>query len=218
MKKGICGLMLAALVCLAALMLSGCGLTNEVLDREMRAFNACMESGDAEAFKARFLPEALPDDETYLEWFNKARAFWRPIISDKIELRNLNVNTQRNGDHSVKTYEGLYYFDYEEDPFQVEIRYVETDGVGGLQYVSLGSAGNRYTSGYYIALGIAAIMIVVIILTIRDIVKHKPRLYGLWIAASLLLSFRITLPSFSIGLPLGVIIYWCVRKRLLRQW
>lgn len=218
MKKGICGLLLAALLCLAALMLSGCGLTNEVLDREIRAFNACMESGDAEAFKARFLPEALTNDETYLEWFNKARTVWRPIMSDKIELRSLNVNTQRNEGHSVKTYEGLYYYDYKEDPFQVEIRYVETDGVGGLQYVSLSPVGSRDTSGDYIALGITAILIVAIILTICDIVKHKPRLYGLWIAASLLVTFRITLPSFSIGLPLGVIIYWCVRKRLLRQW
>ena len=40
MKKEIRGLLLMTLVCLAALMLSGCRMTDEVLDREMRAFNA----------------------------------------------------------------------------------------------------------------------------------------------------------------------------------
>ena len=206
---------------LTVALLSGCGLHNEVLDREMQILCDCIETGDAEALRARFHPDALLNDQTFAEWFGNVQSVWRPIDSDRIDLTNLNVSTSNSAAGTIKTYTGVYLFEYVEDPCTLTLVYLEANGGKGLTNASFASAEVLKGTSYYISLAVVVILAALAVFTVIDIIQKKPRLYGLWIALVLLahLTFILNTADYRIriGIPIGAIIYWCVRKKLIKR-
>ncbi|MBQ9409159.1 MAG: hypothetical protein IJU28_07215 [Clostridia bacterium] len=156
MKKEIRGLLLMTLVCLAALMLSGCRRTDEVLDREMRAFNACMESGDTEVLRARFHPDFAPDDAAYAAWFADAQRLWRPISAEKIDLDALTVSEKTGEGYRIKSYNGNYFYKYDQMPCELRLEYIESNGLKGLKTIHFASVTASMRQ-YYWELGFSVI-------------------------------------------------------------
>ena len=216
MKKEIRGLLLMTLVCLAALMLSGCRMTDEVLDREMRAFNACMESGDTEVLRARFHPDFAPDDAAYAAWFADAQRLWRPISAEKIDLDALTVSEKTGEGYRIKSYNGNYFYKYDQMPCELRLEYIESNGLKGLKTIHFASVTASMRQ-YYWELGFSVILSIFGLMTIIDIIRKKPKYYRLWIAVVSLLYIPITLFGFRSALPVGVMIYWWERKKLVGQ-
>ena len=57
---------------------------------------------------------------------------------------------------------------------------------------------------------------VIILVTIVDIAVKRPPKYG-WYIVLALVSVPLFLQSYPIGLPVGAIVWWCIRRSVLRR-
>ena len=70
-------------------------------------------------------------------------------------------------------------------------------------------------------LGIASLVLLVLsllimIVTIVDIVRKKPLKYG-WFIVLALIILPFTVSGLAIALPVGALLYWCLRKSLMKK-
>jgi len=256
MKKSILKRILALVMAAILLLLCGCASIKEggaFLDGKLEQFMACIEANDKEGAAELAYNQELGKNMT--DAFDGLAAYWPAKASDAYTRQSINV-TIRN---TAKIYQGSYLVESGGEEYIVDITYAEDEnGVGiTMLYANLSAdvvaattpTGTLQTAAentplQWCFLALWPICIAFVIFTIVDILRKKPRYYGLWIAAAVIflsvslqisdsnLHFNWLLAilnqsqwlqypdganTFTLGLPAGAIAYWCVRGSLLRQ-
>ncbi|MBE6931954.1 MAG: hypothetical protein E7464_01045 [Ruminococcaceae bacterium] len=256
MKKSILKKILALMMTAALLLLCGCASIEEggaVLDEKLEQFMACIEANDKEGVAE--LAYNLEFGDNLKDVFDDLSAYWPAKAGDTYTRQSFHV-TIRN---EAKIYQGQYLVASAGESYVVDIAYVEDDNGAGITmlYANLSedlaaattptgtlqtAAENSFLQWCFLVLWL--IFIGFAVFTIVDIIRKKPRLYGLWIAAAVVfLSVSLQISDsnlrfnwviailnrsrwlkypdgtniFSLGLPVGAIVYWCMRGSLLRQ-
>ena len=208
-KRKEYGLLLALLL-LCSLVLSGCALKNDTLDAQMGRVLDVLNRGDEEAFAALFYPDIASDSELY-EIFGQFREVWTPTAIEQVTLVSYNVNSAPG----KKDFRGIYELPRSDEYSHMELHYLETgegSGLLGLQMGKLNDASTGKTSPwqtvYFVLCGIF------VLLTLVDIIRKKPLKYG-WLIVLAIFFFNLRINGFAFTIPLGSVIYWCLRRKLL---
>ena len=256
MKQPILKRMLVLMMAAALLLLCGCAAVEEggaVLDEQLEAFMACVEAKDKEG--AAELAYNQEYGEDIRGFFDGLTAYWPAKAGDVHTRQSLNVNIGNRG----KTYKGSYLVTSNGENYVVDIAYVEDDNGAGITmlYANLSAdvaaaatpTGTLQSAAQNTPLqwsfqAIRLLFVGFVIFTVVDILRKKPRYYGLWILVALFyLVVRLRLSEFNVNvhvtfgilaatewlkypdgltnivlsLPAGAVAYWCVRGSLLRQ-
>lgn len=256
MKKSGLKRLLALMMAAILLLLCGCASIEEggaVLDEKLEQFMACVEAKDKEGAAALAYNQEF--GESVKDFFDDLATYWPAKAEDTYTRQSTNV-TIRNG---AKIFKGQYLVESGGENYVVDIAYAEDDNGAGITmlYANLSEdvaaattpTGTLQSAAensplQWVFLALRLIFVGFIIFTIVDVLRKKPKLYGLWIIAALIylslslslsktgirFNFNISILSatewlkypdgaitIALGLPVGAIAYWCVRGSLLRQ-
>ena len=256
MKKSILKKLLALMMAAVLLLLCGCGSLEEggaVLDEKLEQFMACIEANDKAGAAALAYNQEF--GASVEDFFDDLAAYWPATAGDAYTRQSTNV-TIRNG---TKFFKGQYLVESAGKSYVVDLAYTQDENGAGITmlYANLSEdlAAATTPSGtlqsaaentplQWVFLAFRLIFIGFVIFTIVDILRKKPKLYGLWVLAALFyltlglslsetgvrFIFNIGILSatewlkypdgaihIALGLPAGAIAYWCVRSSLLRQ-
>ena len=256
MKKRILRRILALMMASILLLLCGCASIEEgeaVLNEELEQFMACIEANDKEGVAELAYNQEF--GENLKDVFDDLSAYWPAKAGDTYTRQSIHVNI-KNG---AKLIQGQYLVESAGKNYVVDIAYTEDANGAGITmlYANLSedlaaattptgtlqtAAENNLLQWCLLVLWLAFIGFA--IFTVVDILRKKPRLYGLWIAAAVVfLSVGLQISDsnlrfnwviailnrsqwlkypdgtniFALGLPVGAISYWCIRGNLLRQ-
>jgi len=207
-----CALLL--LICL----LSGCRYTNTLND-QLALVADTVNANDAEAFVSLFYPGIIPE-ESLLTFFEQIHSYGQTMDISEAKMFSFNYKSAASAGHREISHSGTYLLYMDQSLCQFSLQYVEADGVAGLVSMHINKLADTplplsLVWGLSIALLIAAFGLLII--TIVDICRKKPRRYALWILLCLLFYIRCSILGIRFPLLLGVILYWCLRKTLLRR-
>lgn len=218
MKKRFLALCLLGILALGCLGLSGCGFKNEILDEQMARMVTALNEGDEAAFTALLYPGMEKEYDLH-ELFAQLEEYWAPIAPEELSLVSFNIYAGTNG----KSSQGMYDVPGNERINTLLLVYAETEEASGVSTIYLQQRDGQEAAkgkGNVPSLILSILCAAVQILTIVDIVVKKPRKYG-WYILLALFFFNFTLHlnemSFTLSIPLGAIVYWCLRKKLLRE-
>ncbi len=203
--------LLFACMCL----LTGC-LKNEVLDQQMHSFIDAYNQKDAQSIHYQSWQNgiSLEQLESAIE---KAHSMCGTIDKDAMKLVSINIRSQSANGIQYKTYEGTYQFTKDDANFALELTYMTTEdngsGLARFNLYPIAESVVSFSSTSIVYLITCIIHSVGIILTIIDVIRKKRKKAVLWILLSLFY-VRLNLSPYSILLPVGSIIYWCIRKNL----
>ncbi len=203
--------LLLCLLLVCTLLLAGCSLKNETLDAQMEQVLDALDQNDEEAFVALFYP-GIQDKELRL-MYSQFRDVWTPLERDQIKLVSYSTHSAK----AQKDYRGLYQLPRSDEYSHLEINYLETEdgrGLVGLKMGKLDEAEPTKPGGWQLVYFV--LYLAFLILTIIDIIRKKPLKYG-WLIVMALIYFSFRTNTFSIMIPLGSILYWCLRGKLLRE-
>ena len=255
-----------ALLALFMLLLCGCGLirdtkasidsAREEMNEMLVQFMTCIENNDVECAAA-----LAYDSEQLRRDFTALREYWPARGTDVYELQDLNINANIGSPESgSKTIRAVYLVTTGGEEFQVVlVKKHDANGDGLLSLKAdrvqeLAANGEEPVTGYgpvprksigqWCFTGFWILCCLFSLFTIIDVIRKKPKLFGLWIllalvffgfhffrsAASVQTGVDIGLLHstkwiqyygggnyFRVCLPLGAIIYWCMRKQLLKK-
>ena len=202
-------------ILLGCLLMAGCTYKNKTLDPQARAVIEALNDEDPEAFTDLILEKY---QEGGPEGFESIKEHWIDTDPDEAKLVSLNINTKINPvDGTVKTYTGVYQLPREDELDNLKIVYVESKEDSGLSSVLLGSYVDKNTSHVAVFnVASALVYLIAATVTIVDIVRKKPGYWGILIVVALL-AFTLKIMSVSISVPVGSIVYWCIRRSLLEK-
>ena len=255
-----------AILVILILTLCGCGLVRQAaessaqqraeMDDLLSRFMFCVESNDAQG-----AAKLAADPAQMLRDFPGIAAAWPARGSDQYTLRGTTVNISFPPTED-KQPELIYYYlvssggeDYQialtVNSFHPEdgIVSIRADRIQDLIDAGIEPEGSklpiaRKTPVQWLLLVFWGLSVLFCIYTIIDVLRKKPRLYGLWILIALLyIGFSVNIgPSlFNFGthvglfriskwikysdhrsvvqlfFPIGAILYWCLRKTLLKK-
>lgn len=243
-------------IILVCCFLSGCGnmLKNEQMDREVERLIAALNEDDADRIYQSLHPGIVTREE-FDESYETIRKIWEKSY---IHTKKLNaINTQKSLGNTGNSHlcEAQYYVYTPDKFYTINISYLSDDngeGVGGV-YLKEGAEPMQISGSFTTAsensvlqwaiLIHAALSYLLIIITIVDILRNRPRLFGLWLVVVLaFFSFLLqrapntyvslgvnwfimsSLKIYNNGswvlifaIPAGAVFYWCQRRRLLDQ-
>lgn len=197
--------------------LSGCAIHNETLDAQMQKAVTALNQKDTDTLR-QMLPVDGIDEDAFLSDIEQLYSVWVPV--DPSEAKLIQLNVTKSADQTVTR--GVYSVPGNEqyNCFQL-ICVKEKDGAAALSRFDLGWADTNVLSAAGSPLGIAGMVLagisfVVIILTIVDIARKRPRKYG-WYIVLALFTFFLSINGVRLTAPIGAIIYWCIRSSLLKK-
>lgn len=211
-------LLLLALLALS-LLWGGCTLKNELLDEQMRIVVSALNDNDAERLNACMMP-GMGDGDSLAQGFSSMESIWIPVNTDQVKLVRFQKKTDVAAEIRTVTYGGDYRLPRTDEPRFLHLTYQEIGEKKGLVSVYI-TWGDEKVGGARdpIQTVMDLICLAAAIVTIVDIVRHKPRKYGWYIVLALFsfraFTFNSSALSFYVRLPLGAIVYWCLRKRIL---
>lgn len=253
MKKArIVSLFLSILICC---FLSGCGnlLKNEQMDREVERLIAALNEDDADRIFQSLHPGIVTREE-FDESYEAIRKIWQKSYTHTKKLNAINTQKTLGSSGNSQICEAQYYVYTPDKFYTINISHLSDDngdGMGGF-YLKVGAepmliSGSFTTAGEnsviqwgILLFGVLSYLLVII--TVVDILRKRPRLFGLWLVAVLtFFSFHVQkmpdnfymgvgvkwfiMPAYNIynngswililAFPVGVIVYWCLRKKLL---
>lgn len=203
-------------ILLGCLLLAGCTFKNKTLDTQTELVIEALNGDDPEEFTDLLLDIS---DEDGLRGYEELKEYWIPTEPEDAKLISFNINTKVDPGHgSVKTYTGIYRLPREDEFYNLRIIYVESDDGSGLTSVRLGSFADKNAASSISVVSVvsAVIYLVAAIVTIVDILRKKPGYYGVFIVIALI-AFTANLPGASVVVPVGSVVYWCLRKSLLQK-
>lgn len=216
MKRRFLALCLLGILVLGCLGLAGCGIKHEKLDEQMARMVTALNEGDEAAFTALLYPGMEKEYDLH-ELFIQLEEYWVPVSPEELSLVSFNIYTGTDG----KSSQGMYAVPGNEKINTLILAYAETDDGTGVSTIYLqqrdgqeSAAGKRNVPSLILSVLCAAVQV----LTIVDILVKKPRKYGWYILLALIFfSFTLHLngSALSLTVPLGAILYWCLRKKLL---
>lgn len=256
-KSGIVVLLLSVLLCC---ILSGCAdfIKSEEMDKEVVNFIEALNEDDADRIFQSMYPDVVTREE-FDESYEAVRKLWEK--SDEYTTKLNSINTRKNYTQSgdFRICQAQYYVYTQAQDYTITFTYRSDDtGDGVYQFnlnvgaepvlISGGFTTARENSAFQWGLLVFSVLsYLFIIATAVDILRKRPRLFGVWLAASLtFLAFWIqivqiapanirvggnvcwfvfsALKMYSTGggrcvfaIPVGAIVYWCLRRKLLSQ-
>lgn len=253
-RSGIVVLLLSVLLCC---ILSGCAdfIKSEEMDKEVVNLIEALNEDNADQIFQSMYPGVVTREE-FDESYEAVRKLWEK--SDEYTTKLNSINTRKNFTQSgdIRICQAQYYVYTQAQDYTITFTYRSDDiGDGVYQFnLNVGAepvlvSGGFTTARKNSALQWALLMLSVlsylfIVVTAVDILRKRPRLFGVWLAASLtFIAFQIqAAPAnlhvggnvswfvfsafkiystgsrrFVFALPVGAIVYWCLRKRLLSQ-
>ena len=217
MKKRCFALCLLGILVLGCLGLAGCGIKHETLDEQMTRMVTALNEGDEAAFAALLYPGMEKEYDLH-EFFSQLEEYWVPVSPEELSLVSFNIYTGTNG----KSSQGMYAVPGNEKINTLLLAYAETEEASGVSTIYLQQRDEQETAAgksvpEWILTGLCA---AVQILTIIDILVKKPRKFGWYILLALFFfnfALHLNEVSFTLYIPLGAILYWCLRRKLLRE-
>ena len=202
---------------LLTFILCGCTIHNETLDIQMQKAVTALNQKDTDALR-QMLPIDSVDEETFLSDLEQLYSVWVPVNPSEVKLIQLNVT--KSADQTVTR--GVYSVPGNEQYNCFQLICVKAkDGTAALNRFDLGWADTSALSAAGSPLGIAGMVLavisfIVIVFTIIDIARKRPRKYG-WFIVLALFTFFLSINGVRLTAPLGAIIYWCIRSSLLKK-
>lgn len=208
-----------AAVLLLTLVLGGCSFKNKVLDGQMEIVLACLNNQDAETLYQRMYP-GIVDEQTFSAGLKQIQEIWQPTQQEDVKLVRLNVNTSIKADYSEKNYQGVYKLTLNDEPYYVYLYYAETSEGKGIVSLNVSpqtdASGVEVSQASVISLVFTVVFWLAAAVTVIDVIRKKPRRYG-WYILLALLNISIRLNGMKVVLPIGAIVYWGIRGKLLRK-
>lgn len=253
-RSGIVVLLLSVLLCC---ILSGCAdfIKSEEMDKEVVNLIEALNEDDADQIFQSMYPGVVTQEE-FDESYEAVRKLWEK--SDEYTTKLNSINTRKNFTQSgdIRICQAQYYVYTQAQDYTITFTYRSDDiGDGVYQFnLNVGAEPVLVSGGFMTArknsvlqwalLMLSVLSYLFIVVTAVDILRKRPRLFGVWLAASLtFIAFQIqAAPAnlhvggnvswfvfsafkiystgsrrFVFALPVGAIVYWCLRKRLLSQ-
>ncbi len=237
--------------------LSGCAslLKNERMDQEVEKIIAALNEDDADQIFQSMYPDVVTREE-FDASYESIRQIWKKCDEHTIKMTSMNINDNQNKSEIIRTYRVQYFVYTSEDSYTINLTYRSDNEGEGLYGFNLtpGTIPVLISGGFttakensvpqWCALIFTVLSYVFITITIIDIFRKRPRLYGIWmVAAMTFFAFRIqivpanfhaggfvtwfamsafkiysnNMRNFVFALPVGAVAYWFMRKRLLRK-
>ncbi len=253
-KSRVIGIFLFVLLCC---LLSGCGSLpkNERMDQVVEYMIDALNEDDADRI-FRFLYPDVVTREEFDESYEAIRDIWEKTDSYTKKLNSINTQKTINNSGKSLVCEAQYYIYTEDKFYTINLTYLSDDNGYGLYgfYLKPGAEPMMISGDFttarensvlqWIILFLGALSYFLIIITVVDILRKRPRLFGLWlIAVMAFFSFQIrNMPDnffvvvgvnwfvisglrgynnngwiLFLAIPAGAIVYWCLRKKLLAQ-
>lgn len=253
-KSRVTVLFLFVLICC---FLSGCAdlLRNEEMDKELELLIEALNEDDAD----RIFQFMYPDVSTREEFdasYETIRRIWEQSDSYTTKLISINTNKTFGNSGASLTCRAKYYIYTEDKDYTVSLTYLSDDKGDGLYQFDLAAGAEpvlmsggfttakENTAFQWVMLVFCVLTYLFMIVTVVDILRKRPRLFGVWLVAALTffsLQMRRTPTDFHIGgivtwfamsafkiysngirsfvfaLPAGAVVYWFLRKKLLSQ-
>lgn len=246
MKKR--GIFLAVLL-LLCIMTAACApeVSNDVLDEKFQALQTAFATNDEErAFELLYLENQTETE--FHDFFSEVLDYWPVTQDDVYTLTKFHI--EKTGYYDQ--WDGIYSGETAGQPYLVQIVYMESEELTGIvnfrvvleeEYVAAESAQYAPAGAkHWIMLAWWVICLAFIVFSIIDIIRKKPRRYGLWILLSLVsvgvcysngdgfgtvqaifgllnqsryVAFATGGFEIKVTIPIGAILYWCRRKSLL---
>ena len=235
--------------------LSGCAdlLRNEDMDKEVAYLIEALNEDDADRIFLSMYPDVVTREE-FDESYEAVRQLWEESGEYTTKLNSINTRKNFNKTGDFLICQAQYYVYTQVQDYTITLTYRSDDNGEGLYQFNLNVgaepvliSGGFTTAGKNSALQWALLLLSVlsylfIIVTAVDILRKRPRLFGVWLAAALtFMGFGIQVSSaglhvggnvswfvlsafkiystgsrkFVAALPVGAIVYWCLRKKLL---
>jgi hypothetical protein len=253
-KQSIATLLLSILFCC---FLSGCAglLKHERMDQEVEHLITALNEDDADQIFLSMYPGVITREE-FDESYEAIQLLWEKSEEHTIKLNSINTKKNLDASGTSLICKARYYVYTQDNAYTITLTHLSDNSGDGLYRfdLNIGAEPVLISGGFTTAAensalqwGILILCILsylFIIVTAADILRKRPRLFGLWLAAALTFcSFQIRLsPSnfhaggiinwfamssfkiynngirnFVLSLPAGAILYWCLRKKLLAQ-
>lgn len=237
--------------------LSGCAslLKNERMDEEVEQLIAALNEDNADQIFSSMYPDVVTREE-FDASYDTIRQIWEKSEKYTIKLNAINTNKNVNNSGGITTCQAQYYVYTEDKDYTFTITYRIDDKGEGLYGFNLtpGTIPVLISGGFttarknsalqWGALIFGVISYIFIIVTVIDILRKRPRLYGVWLVASLtFFAFRVQavpdnfhvggfvtwfamsafkiysngIRNFVFALPVGAVVYWILRKKMLTQ-
>lgn len=199
------------------LVLAGCTTRNDKLDAQMQMAITALNQKDTDTLR-QMLPAEGIDKKEFLSGLEQIYNNWEPC--DPSEARLIQLNITKTTDQTITR--GVYAVPGNDQYNCIQLVYVESeDGTSSLNGFHLGWAEKSSSFTADSPLGIIGIIFaiitsVIIIVTVIDIARKRPRKYG-WYIVLALVTFFLSVNGIRFTAPLGAIIYWCIRSSLLQK-
>lgn len=204
---------------LIALLLSGCAADPSILEENKDLFVSCMNDHDPDGLYAIMYPNEISKEE--LEAGYKSMAdLWQEVNAEDVKTIRFSKKTTLAQNKRVTVCQGVYQFPEGLEQYVLYLSYKETDDAKGLTEIRMIPTSQISPSVTAAPLSPTVSCIVTvcfIIFSIVDVVRKKPRRWG-WYIVLCVVVFWIRFNNVRyIVLPLGALIYWCIRKKLLAK-
>lgn len=253
-KSSVLTLFLSILCCLC---LTGCAdmLKKEDMDQTVERLIKALNEDDADQIYASMYPGVVTREQ-FDESYETVRQLWKKTDDHTTKLKAINTNKNFNQSGNSIVCQAQYYVYTQEQDYTIALTYLSDDiGEGVYQFnlnvgtepVLLSGGFTTFRDNSALQWGLLALNVLsylFILVTVVDILRKRPRLFGVWLVAALVFmgfwiqaapgSFRINgsisafvasafkiysrgIRRFTFMLPVGAIVYWCLRKKLLSQ-
>ena len=196
------------------LFLNGCAmaLKNDTLDTQMDLVIDALNRDDEEAFLELFYPDYDFGVDLH-EIYPQLREVWTPLDRGEIKLVHYNIVNQKTSHEIIS--EGIYRLPRSDEFNSMVIGYLETEEASGLVTLRMGTySEGAGESASAVQTVFSVLSAVFVLLTVLDVVIKKPLKYG-WYILLAIFWFNFYTNGLSLSVPLGSIIYWCIRRKLL---
>lgn len=249
------------LLCLACVLFVGCTqLSNDELDAQLNIMLDAIEANDLEQAYAAMYPEVMTQN-AFTSAFEQMRTYW-PQNNSTRTCKMTKIDTAKgtyNGQHYTQI-SGEYTVETDLEPYFIRIVYRQDDQSSGILAFNLvrqseyeqetavtgtfaTAAQNTPVQWLFLVFWLLSIGFVVV--TVVDILRKRPRLYGLWLICALVfaafifqregasvvhnrLNVSLLIQSnwlvsgsgaltIRLSLPVGAIAYWSSRRKLQKQ-
>ncbi|MDE7205998.1 MAG: hypothetical protein K2N90_02360 [Lachnospiraceae bacterium] len=254
MKKSSAVMLFLAIV--LCCFLSGCAslLKDERMEQEVANFIDALNADDADKIFLSMYPDAVTREE-FDASYETVREIWEKSDDYTLKLHSINTNKNINNSSVSTVCRAQYYVYTQDNSYTITLTRLSDDNGEGLSQFNLvvGTVPVLVSGGFTTAsensplqwgmLIFCILSYLFVIVTVVDILRKRPRLFGLWLIAAcafLCIQMQLVSGNFHIGvgvypfaisafkiysnggrnfvaaLPAGAVIYWCMRRKLQR--
>ncbi len=250
-------LFLLLLMILPCCLFSGCISLQqkEQLTQQLQQIITALNEDNAEQIYQLIYPDIITREE-FDAVYEDIRQTWIKSTDYTTKLNTISVNKNFSSSGSSLICKAQYCVFTEDNSYTITLAYLsDSNGSGLSQFNLTANSAPVLISGslmtfpenspfQWFVLILAIPEYIFILLTIIDILRKHPRLFGVWICAALtFFCFRVLVApngfragggilffplsffkiysdgarKFVLTIPVGAIVYWCMRKKLLAK-